>query len=125
NIDGQEKNPGVPTLALWAGRCGDVTCSNPERNMEGAENVTIPNMTHVQTSTSSQSFQQIYKFFRGSLPAHDIVAQTGKILLAGKALELPQNSWLVGDTVQIWPLNFGGATTSTAQLPSIGRPAGR
>src|SRR5438876_4947797 len=37
NVDGQEENPGVPTLALWAGRCGDITCSNPERHMEGAE----------------------------------------------------------------------------------------
>jgi len=119
NIDGQEKNPGVPTLALWAGRCGDVTCSSPNRHMEGAENVTVPNATHVQTSTSSQSFQQIYKFFRGSLPAHDIVPQTGKILLAGKALEFPQNSGLVGDTVQIWPLNFGGARTTTTPLASI------
>src|SRR6267378_3563435 len=36
NIDGQEKYPEVPTLALWAGRCGDATCSKPERNMEHA-----------------------------------------------------------------------------------------
>jgi hypothetical protein len=119
NIDGQEKNPGVPTLALWAGRCPDVTCRSPNRHMEGAENVTIPNQTHVQTSTSSQSFQQIYKFFRGSLPGHDIVAQTGKILLAGKALEFPQNSGLLGDTVQIWPLDFNGARTTTTPLASI------
>jgi hypothetical protein len=119
NIDGQEKNPGVPTLAVWAGRCGDVTCSKPERHMGGAENVTIPNMTHVQTSTSSQSFQQIYKFFRGSLPAHDIVAQTGKILLAGKALEFPQNTGLIGDTVQIWQLNSNGTRMATTPLASI------
>jgi hypothetical protein len=119
NIDGQEKNPGVPTLALWAGRCPDVTCRSPNRHMEGAENVTIPNATHVQTSTSSGSFQQIYKFFRASAPAHDIVAQTGKILLAGKALEFPQNSGLVGDTLQIWPLSFAGARTTTTPLASI------
>jgi lipase/uncharacterized protein/lipase (class 2) len=119
NIDGQEKNPGVRTLALWAGRCGDVTCSKPERHMEGAENVTIPNQTHVQTSTSSQSFQQIFKFFRGSLPARDIAPQKGKILLAGKALEFPQNTGLIGDTVQIWPLNSSGARTTTTPLASI------
>jgi hypothetical protein len=119
NIDGQEKNPGVPTLALWAGRCGDATCSKPERHMEGAENVTIPNATHVQTSTASQSFQQIYKFFRRSLPAHDIVPQKGKILLAGKALEFPQNTGLIGDTVQIWPVDSNGARTTTTPLASI------
>jgi triacylglycerol esterase/lipase EstA (alpha/beta hydrolase family) len=119
NIDGQEQNPGVPTLALWAGRCGDATCSKPERNMVGAENVTIPNMTHVQTSTSSQSFQQIYKFFRGGLPAHDLVAQSGKIVLAGKALEFPQNTGLIGDTVQIWPVNSNGTRTTTTPLASV------
>jgi triacylglycerol esterase/lipase EstA (alpha/beta hydrolase family) len=119
NIDGQEKNPGVPTLALWAGRCGDATCSKPERHMEGAENVTIPNQTHVQTSTSSQSFAQIYRFFRGSLPAHDIVPQKGKIQLAGKALEFPQNTGLLGDTVQIWPVNSNGTRTTTTPLASI------
>jgi hypothetical protein len=118
NVDGQEKNPGVSTLALWAGRCGDVTCSKPERHMEGAENVTIPNQTHVQTSTSSQSFRQIYNFFRGSLPAHDIVAQK-KILLAGKALEFPQNTGLIGDTVQIWPVNLSGARTTSTPIASI------
>jgi triacylglycerol esterase/lipase EstA (alpha/beta hydrolase family) len=119
NMDGQEKNPGVRTLALWAGRCGDATCSKPERHMEGAENVTIPNATHVQTSTSARSFEQMYKFFRGKLPGHDIVAQTGKIQLAGKALEFPQNTGLVGDTVQIWPLNSNGTRTTTTPLTSI------
>src|SRR4029077_3490210 len=75
NLDGQEQNPGVPTLAVWAGRCGDATCSTPERNMEGAQNVTIPNATHVQTSTSAETFQQMFKFFRGKLPTRDIVRQ--------------------------------------------------
>jgi hypothetical protein len=119
NVDGQENYPGVATLALWAGRCGDATCSNPERHMESAENVTIPNQTHVQTSTSSQSFEQMYKFFRGSLPAHDIVPQKGKIQLAGKALEFPQNTGRLGDTVQIWPVNSSGVRTTTAPLASI------
>src|SRR3954466_6810253 len=40
NVDGQSTNPGVPTLALWAGR------GTPGRSMEGATNVTIPNQTH-------------------------------------------------------------------------------
>src|SRR3989442_1196523 len=35
NVDGQNKNPGVPTLAVWAGR------GTPRRNMDGAEDVTI------------------------------------------------------------------------------------
>src|SRR5438270_12414294 len=56
NMDGQAKNPGVRTLALWAGR------GAPGRSMEGATNVTIPNQTHVQSSTSPESFVQVYKF---------------------------------------------------------------
>ena len=116
NIDGQEKNPGVPTLALWAGRCGDLTCSKPERSIEGAENVTIPNATHVQTSTSAESFQHMYEFFAGSPPAHDIRPKPGRITLAGKALEFPENKGLAGDTLEIWPLDFNGQRTSKKPL---------
>src|SRR5206468_10757333 len=73
NLDGQEENPGVRTLAVWAERSGPT---GPEgRHMEGAENVTMPDMTHVQSATSAQTFIQIYKFFRNRLPRHDIVAQ--------------------------------------------------
>lgn len=119
NIDGQERNPGVPTLALWAGRCGDVTCSNPARHMEGAENVTITGATHVQTATSAESFQQIYTFFRGHPPAHDIVPQRSTIFLAGKALEFPQNTGLAGDTLEVWPLRFDGSRETAAPIASI------
>jgi predicted esterase len=118
NLDGQEKNPGVRTLAVWAGRCGDVTCSNPERHMEGAENVTIPNATHVQTSTSAETFQQMFKFFRGKAPLHDIVPQRN-IQLAGKALEFPQNTGLAGDTVEVWPVNSNGERIGSAPIASI------
>ena len=112
NMDGQAKNPGVRTLALWAGR------GAPGRSMEGATNVTIPNQTHVQSSTSPESFVQVYKFFRNRLPKHDIVAQK-KIQLAGKALEFPQNSGLAGDTVEIWPLDSNGARTTKTPLASF------
>ena len=112
NMDGQAKNPGVRTLALWAGR------GAPGRSMEGATNVTIPNQTHVQSSTSPESFLQVYKFFRNRPPKHDIVAQK-KIQLAGKALEFPQNSGLAGDTVEIWPLDSNGARTTKTPLASF------
>src|SRR5438309_202416 len=116
NMDGQEENPGVRTLALWAERSGPT---GPEgRHMEGAENVTMADMTHVQSSTSAQSFQQMFKFFRGKLPQHDLVPQKS-IQLAGKALEFPQNSGLAGDTVQIWPLNSEGVRTTKTPLASF------
>ena len=40
--------------------------------MDGAQNVTIPNQTHVQTCTSAQSFVEYYKFLTGRRPGSDI-----------------------------------------------------
>src|SRR5438270_5351039 len=116
NSDGQESNPGVRTLAGWAERSGPT---GPEgRHMEGAENVTMPDMTHVQSATSAQTFIQIFKFFRNKLPKHDIVPQKA-IQLAGKALEFPQNMGLAGDTVEVWPVDFSGQRTTKAPIASF------
>src|SRR5213592_3446545 len=89
NVDGQNQNPGVPTLAVWAGR------GTPGRHMDGAQNVTIPDQTHVQTCTSAESFVAYYRFLTGHRPAHDIVRQSGAIKVAGKALNFPQNTGLL------------------------------
>ena len=97
NVDGQSNNPGVSTLAVWAGR------GTPGRKMEGALNVTIPNQTHVQTATSAESFVEYFKFLTGSAPAHDLVPQTGTVTIAGRALIFPQNTALpAGVTLEIW-----------------------
>jgi pimeloyl-ACP methyl ester carboxylesterase len=113
NVDGQNQNPGVPTLAVWAGR------GTPGRHMDGAQNVTIPNQTHVQTCTSSESFLAYYRFLTGHRPAHDIVRRSGPIRVAGKALNFPQNSGLVGATVQVWPLRADGRRAAAAPIASI------
>ena len=79
NVDGQSSNPGVPTLAVWAGR------GTPGRNMAGAQNVTIPNQTHVQACTSRESFVEYYEFLTGEQPAYaDPVRQSGPIEIAGR-----------------------------------------
>jgi len=113
NVDGQNKNPGVPTLAVWAGR------GTPGRTMEGATNVTIPNQTHVQTCTSAQSFVEYYKFLTGRRPARDIVRQTGAIQVAGKSLNFPENRGASGTTIQIWRVNDSGRRTSTTPVASL------
>ena len=113
NVDGQSQNPGVPTLAVWAGR------GAPGRHMDGAENVTIPDQTHVQTCTSAESFIQYYRFLTGHRPARDIVPESGSIQVAGKALDFPRNAGLAGATVQIWPVNDDGRRALTAPLASI------
>src|SRR3954462_15377889 len=99
NVDGQSTNPGVPTLAVWAGR------GTPGRSMEGATNVTIPDQTHVQTCTSAQSFVEYFKFLTGKAPAHDILPQSGSIQLAVRALDFPANTGLSGATVQLWKVD--------------------
>src|SRR3954451_412880 len=109
NVDGQSDNPGVPTLALWAGRrAGSMTGAITTPHMDGAKNATIKNQTHVQTCTSWESFVQMFKFLAGKRPAHDIVRQRGRIKVAGRALTFPQNAGLAGTTVQIWPLKANG-----------------
>lgn len=113
NVDGQDQNPGVPTLAVWAGR------GEPGRKMDGAPNVTIPDSTHVQTATSAASFVEYYKFLTGSPPAHDIVPQNGSIEIAGKALDFPRNTGLTDATVEVWQVNDVGRRTTTAPLHEI------
>jgi pimeloyl-ACP methyl ester carboxylesterase len=113
NVDGQNKNPGVPTLAVWAGR------GTPGRSMDGATNVTIPNQTHVQACTSAQSFVEYYKFLTGHRPPRDIVRQSGPIQVAGKTLNFPENRGASGTTVQVWRVNSSGRRTSTTPVASL------
>jgi triacylglycerol esterase/lipase EstA (alpha/beta hydrolase family) len=113
NVDGQAQNPGVPTLAVWAGR------GTPSRNMDGADNVTIPNQTHVQACTSKESFVEYYKFLTRRRPRYDIRPQRGPIEVAGKALNFPENGGAVGTTVQIWPVNDQGQRTSNTPVASM------
>ena len=113
NVDGQTSNPGVPTLAVWAGR------GQPGRSMDGATNVTIPNQTHVQTCTSAQSFVEYFRFLTGRAPAHDIVPQRGAIQLAGRVLNFPQNNGLSGATVQLWPVDANGKRIGASPLHSV------
>lgn len=114
NVDGQSANPGVKTLAVWAGRRDDAI-----EKMPGAQNVTIPNQTHVQTCTSARSFVQYYKFLTGRRPAHDIVRQRGKVKIAGKVLDFPRNKGLSGATLQVWRVNEKGRRTTGAPRASL------
>jgi uncharacterized protein/lipase/lipase (class 2) len=114
NVDGQNQNPGVPTLAVWAGK------GTPGRNMDGAQNVTIPNQTHVQTCTSKESFVEYYKFLTRRRPQRsDIRPQRGQIQVAGRALNFPENSGALGTTIQVWPVNDQGQRTSSTPVASI------
>jgi len=109
NIDGRTATalPGtvvgvpVPTLAIWAGR------GAPGRQIVGATNVTIPDVTHVQSATCPESFVEMYKFFTGNDPVtSDIVPQPpGQVRLAGRAVLFPLNTGVPNGTLQIWRVN--------------------
>jgi hypothetical protein len=115
NVDGQASNPGVPTLAIWAGR----RAMGPAGTMPHAKNVTIPNQTHVQTCTSAQSFVQYFKFLTGTRPAHDIVRQTGAIKIAGRVLNFPQNNGMSGARLQVWAVNSTGRHTTSKPAATL------
>src|SRR4051794_34623504 len=119
NVDGQSANPGVRTLAVWAGIPLSGAASLGSRHMDGAQNVTIPNQTHVQTCTSRESFVQYFEFLTGKRPAHDIVRRRGAIKVAGRALTFPQNQGLAGATIQVWPLTADGHRATSAPAASV------
>ncbi len=110
NIDGRTAASlpgGVPTLALWATRGWSY---NPANTIVGATNVFVPNQTHVQIATSSESFVEMYKFFMGSTPTTDqIVPEAcGQIQLSGRAIFFPSNTGVGTGSLEIWKVN--GAT---------------
>jgi pimeloyl-ACP methyl ester carboxylesterase len=104
NVDGRQADapPGdVRTLAIWAGR------GAPDRSVEGATNVTIPNQTHVEVNTSAEAFAEMFKFFTGSAPhTSDIVPQRPRRLtISGRAVLFPQNVGVDDATLRIWRID--------------------
>jgi hypothetical protein len=60
----------------------------------------------VQCATSPVSFAQFYRFFTGEPPKYtEILHRKGKITLAGRDVNFPQNTGLSGATVQLWAIN--------------------
>jgi hypothetical protein len=107
NIDGQANNPGVPTLALWAGNDPPGFGGGGPRNMPGATNVTIPGVTHVECATCAASFFEMYKFFTSHAPeTTDILPELSEhIRLAGRAVLFPQNVGVANSTLEIYKVN--------------------
>jgi dienelactone hydrolase len=102
NLDGATATAlpgGVPTLAVWGQNRGDSTIT-------GATNVALPNQSHVELTSSVETFTAMYRFFTGSDPATtNIVAQPGNIQLAGRVLNFPSNTTPPGATLNVYPVN--------------------
>lgn len=118
NIDGRQSDDqpgGVRTLALWA----EIPIRTNDRQRTkriggGAENVYLPDQTHVQAATSEEAFAAMYRFFTGEVPkTTKIVPTPGPVSVAGRALEFPQNVAVTGQRVNFWPIDpsTGARTT--------------
>lgn len=102
NIDGTGAKAlpgGVPTLAIdGEGNTATIT---------GATNISLPDQSHVQTTSSAESFEAEYTFLTGKKPATTkVLPQSGSIKLAGKAVSFPDNVTLRNDAkVRVYPVN--------------------
>jgi hypothetical protein len=87
----------------------------------GAQNVTLPNQTHVEAATSAEAFAAIYPFLTGRNPTTiDIVREHGAIEISGRAVLFPQNAGVDGATVDVWELySFNGDRKGSAPKASF------
>jgi hypothetical protein len=111
NIDGRSSDSppgGVPTLAIWAGR-RTLDPGEEPGEIGGAQNVTIPNQTHVQVATSQESFTPIYRFLIGKEPETDEIEKGEReVEVAGRAVVFPQNVGVpAGTELEVWRLKPG------------------
>jgi Lipase C-terminal domain/Lipase (class 2) len=106
--EGRTSDPppcGVKTLAIWAGvRTLDPGEEDEVREIGGAQNVTIPNQTHVQVATSEESFSPIFKFLVGKKPETDEIEKgKRKVKVGGRAVVFPQNVGVpAGTQLEVW-----------------------
>jgi hypothetical protein len=112
NIDGRtsESPPGgVETLAIWAGVRTFDPGEEPTREIGGAQNLTIPNQTHVQVATSEESFTPIFRFLVGKKPETDEIEKgKRKVKIAGRAVVFPQNVGVpAGTELDVWRVKPG------------------
>ena len=109
NIDGRTSDSppgGVKTLAIWAGVRSLDPGEEPTREIGGAQNVTIPNQTHVQVATSEESFTPIFRFLVGEKPETDEIKKGKReVKIAGRAVVFPQNTGVpAGTQLEVWRL---------------------
>ena len=120
NIDGRQSDDqpgGVRTLALWA----EIPIRTNDRQRSkriggGAENVYLPDQTHVQAATSEEAFAAMYRFFTGAAPqTTKIVPTPGPISVSGRALVFPQNVAVTGLRVNFWAIDAATGARTTEQ----------
>ena len=81
----------------------------------GAENVYLPNQTHVQSATSPESFAAQYEFLNGAPPATTSILPEARVQLSGRAVIFPQNLGVDDATLEIFEVD--GATGARLHPP--------
>ena len=107
NFDGRTADAppgGVPTLAVWGE--GD-----PTRAIAGAQNVYYPDKSHTEVTTSREAFADAYRFLEGRGPDTTKVVpeKPNKVTIAGRALEFPNNTAILGATLQVFEVAADGS----------------
>jgi pimeloyl-ACP methyl ester carboxylesterase len=100
---------GVGALCFYGTRCTSITAASMGQS-------------HVEASSSPQSFQRQYQHFTGQAPATtNIVPVTGPIRLGGKAIAFSENTPVAGVTSgQVWAIDQNtGARTGTAPIANF------
>jgi dienelactone hydrolase len=110
NIDGAGATAlpgGVPTL--------NITGEGNTSTVTGGTQLRLSNQSHVQTTSSVESFVGMYRFFRGSDPATTAVApQAGTIQLGGRGVSFPSNVGVQNGTLNVYELNAATGQRSSA-----------
>lgn len=93
---------GVPTISLSSEDDFIVGVSH----VEGAENVEIPGLDHLQIITSAETFFQLYRFFNdGAEPATTEMEPTDEVILSGRLLTFGMNQPAVGVEMRVYPFD--------------------
>lgn len=109
NLDGSPSNPDdgsggsvpdtVPTLAIWG--------EGPERQLDGATNVTFADQAHTEVVNSAESFAEMYEFLTGEPPTYtEVVRQPAdEIEVSGRVQLFPANTGPAGAVLDIYAID--------------------
>jgi pimeloyl-ACP methyl ester carboxylesterase len=95
---------GIGALCLWGTRCTSITASSMGQS-------------HVEASTSAESFRRQFQHFTGRAPTTtNVVAEPAdQVRIGGRALDFSTNVAAQGATGQVWPVDSAtGRRTGTA-----------
>ncbi|MDP8257329.1 MAG: alpha/beta fold hydrolase [Candidatus Alcyoniella australis] len=83
--------------------------------IEGAQNVVLPGLDHLQLATSAQTFDEIYRFFNDREPRTTQIEPHSPIRLAGRVLTLGENLPKAGIELRVYQVDPANAMRYSEQ----------